>query len=330
MSSIKSSILILLAILVMGTIGYMGIEGSSFLDGLYMTVITITTVGFQEVMPLGNSGKIFTIILIFVGVSFVLYVFGRITEAVVEGGLRKAFGRINMDKKLARLHEHYIVCGYGRIGKVICQSLHDKKKPFVVIENNPEEIKEINRQGYMFVEGEAADDETLMKAGVKYAKGLIAVVSSDAENVYITLSAKELNRALFVMGRTTGKEGAETKLLRAGADKVISPYYIGARQMANMLLKPTVVDFLDLTVHAGDLGLRMEELSVPEKSRYVGLTLMESGIRKDYDIIVVAIKRRGDDAKMIFNPSHLTQIEAEDIIILLGESANINRFESEL
>ena len=159
MGSIKSSILILSTILFIGTVGYMGLEGSTILDGLYMTVITITTVGFQEVIPLSSAGKVFTIILIFVGVSFVLYVFGKITEAVVEGGLKKAFGRINMDKKLARLNEHYIVCGFGRIGKVICKSLQDSNKSLVIIENNPDEIKQINQMGYMFVEGEAADDD---------------------------------------------------------------------------------------------------------------------------------------------------------------------------
>jgi len=330
MGSIQRSVCILVAILLMGALGYMGIEGSTFLDGLYMTVITITTVGYQEVVPLSNGGKIFTIFLIFIGVSFVLYVFGKMTEAVVEGGLKKTFGRINMDKKLAKLQNHYIVCGFGRIGKVICKSLVDSKKGLVIIENNPEEIKKIEQEGYIFLEGDAADDEVLMQAGVKHAKGLIAVVSSDAENVYITLSAKELNPSLYVMGRTSGKAGAETKLLRAGANKVISPYDIGARQMANILLKPTVVDFLDLTVHAGDLGLRLEELIVPETSRYVNLTLMDSGIRKDYDIIVVAIKRKGDKAQMSFNPSHLTEIKAGDIIIVLGDSANIKRFEDEL
>jgi voltage-gated potassium channel len=145
-----------------------------------------------------------------------------------------------MDKKLVRLQDHYIVCGFGRIGKVICKSLAGSNKGLVIIENNPEEIKEIEQKGYMYVDGDAADDEILMKAGVKCAKGLIAVVSSDAENVYITLSAKELNPGLYVMGRTSGKAGAETKLLRAGANKVISPYDIGARQMANILLKPRV------------------------------------------------------------------------------------------
>lgn len=313
-------------ILLFGAGGYMLIEGSSFLDGLYMTIITITTVGYGEVVALSKVGKIFTMVLIFTGVSFVLYVFGKMTEAVVEGGLRKAFGRINMDQKLSKLENHYIVCGYGRIGNVICQSLKDNKRDFVIIESDPAETKNIASKGFLFVEGEAADDEVLIKAGIKRAKGLIAVVSSDAENVYITLSAKELNSKVFVMGRTSGKKGAETKLLRAGADKVISPYYIGARQMANMLLRPTVIDFLDLTFHAGEMGLRLEELVVPENASFANMSLMDSGIRKNYEIIVVAIKRRGE-AQMIFNPSHQTIIKPGDIIIILGEHQDIRRLE---
>jgi len=327
MRNIKLAGLILLSILLFGTFGYMGLEGSSFLDGLYMTVITITTVGFEEAVPLHPAGKIFTMALVLVGVSFLLYVFGKVTEAIVEGGLQKAFGRINMDKKLSKIHNHYIVCGYGRIGQVICQSLHDDHREFVVIENNPEEIKSLSTLGYLFVEGEASDDEILIQAGIKRAKGLIAVVSSDAENVYITMSAKVLKPNLFVMGRSSGKKGADTKLLRAGADKVISPYFIGARQMANMVLRPTVIDFLDLTVH-GSLGLRLEELQVPESASFVDMTLMDSGIRKKYDLIVVAIKRRGDK-EMLFNPSHLTLIKPGDTIIVLGEFENIKRLEKD-
>ncbi|MDD5757731.1 MAG: NAD-binding protein [Desulfobulbaceae bacterium] len=327
MRNIKLAGLILLSILLFGTFGYMGLEGSSFLDGLYMTVITITTVGFQEAVPLHAAGKIFTMGLVLVGVSFVLYVFGKVTEAIVEGGLQKAFGRINMDKKLSKVHNHYIVCGYGRIGQVICLSLHDDHRDFVVIENNPEEIKALSALGYLFVEGEASDDEVLIQAGIKRAKGLIAVVSSDAENVYITMSAKVLKPSLFVMGRSSGKKGADTKLLRAGADKVISPYFIGARQMANIVLRPTVIDFLDLTVH-GSLGLRLEELQIPSSASFVDMTLMDSGIRKKYDLIVVAIKRQGDK-EMLFNPSHLTLIKPGDTIIVLGEFENIKRLEKD-
>lgn len=232
-----------------------------------------------------------------------------------------------MDKKLAKIQDHYIVCGYGRIGQVICQSLADDQRDFVVIENNPEEIKNLTSLKYLFVEGEAADDEMLIKAGIKRAKGLIAVVSSDAENVYITMSAKDLNHDLFVMGRSSGKKGAETKLLRAGADKVISPYFIGARQMANMVLRPTVIDFLDLTVNES-LGLRLEELVVPQTAFLTNMTLMDSGIRKKYDLIVVAIKREGEK-EMLFNPSHLTIIKPGDIIIVLGEYENIKQLEKD-
>ncbi len=329
MRNLKLACLILVSILTVGTLGYVGIEGCSFLDGLYMTVITITTVGFGEVFPLGPAGKVFTIGLIFVGVTFVLYVFGKVTETVVEGGLRKAFGRINMDKKLARIGDHYIVCGFGRIGKVICQSLKDDHREFVVVESSPEEIKAIGALGYLFVEGEAADDDTLLKAGIQRAKGLIAAVSSDAENVYIIMTAKDLNRELFVMGRSSGKQGADTKILRAGADKVISPYYIGARQMANMVLRPTVTDFLDLTVHAGALGLRLEELVIPESAVLANKTLMDSGIRKKYELIVVAIKRQGK-TEMLFNPSHLTVLKPGDTIIVLGDNEDINRLRAEL
>ena len=325
MRNIKLAALILLSILLVGTFGYVGITGCSFLDGLYMTMITITTVGFQEVVPLGPWGKIFTMGLVLVGVSFVLYVFGKVTETVVEGGLQKALGRINMDKKLAKVHNHYIVCGYGRIGQVICQSLAEDHRDFVVIENNPEEIKTLTAAKYLFVEGEAADDEVLLRAGITRAKGLIAVVSSDAENVYITMSARDLNPNLFVMGRSSGKKGADTKLLRAGANKVISPYFIGARQMANMVLRPTVIDFLDLTVNES-LGLRLEELVVPATAFLVNMTLMDSAIRKKYDLIVVAIKRQEE---MLFNPSHLTIIKPGDIIIVLGDFDNIKRLEND-
>jgi len=324
MSKAVVSALILILILVGGTFGYVAIEGCSPLDGLYMTMITITTVGFSEVIPLSPAGRLFTIFLIVTGVGFVLYEFTKLTEAVVEGGVRKVFGRINMDKKLAKLRGHYIVCGYGRIGKVICQSLKDNGRQFVIIDNDTDEIKEIAELGYYYLEGEAADDEMLLKAGVRQAQGLIAVVSSDADNVYITLSAKELNPKLFIMARSSGKKGADSKLRRAGANRVISPYFIGGRQMANMILRPTVIDFLDLTVHEDETGLRLEELTVHEHAAFVGQSLMDSGIRQEYDLIVVAIKRKGDN-EMLFNPSHQSVIHPGDTLIVLGESENVER-----
>ena len=320
--------LLFLSIILLGTGGYVLIEKYSFLDGLFMTMITITTVGFSEVIPLSPNGKLFTMLLIVLGVGFVMFVFGKITEAVVEGGLRTVYGRMNMNKKVAKLKNHYIVCGFGRIGRVICKLLHDDNHPFVVIDNNPYEIKTIEEKGYLFLEGEAADDETLIKAGLKKAKGLIAVVSSDADNVFIVLSARGLNKDLFIMARSSGTEGLETKLLRAGADKVISPYYIGGCRMAQLLLRPTVTDFIDLTVHGGELGLRLEELVVHENSHTVDKSLMDSGIRKNFDLIVVAIKRiKGD---MIFNPNPNTKIRSGDTLVLLGQYEKIKELEKEI
>jgi voltage-gated potassium channel len=321
------SFFVLALILAVGTGGYMWIEGASLLDSLFMSVITISTVGFEEVFRLSPAGKYFTIFLILIGVSYVLYMIGEVTETMVEGGLRRILGRSNMEK-VAGLNNHYIVCGFGRIGKVICKILRDHRLPFVVIENSPEEIQKLDDLGYMAIEGNASTDEMLIKAGIKEAQGLIAVVSSDAENVYIILSAKGLNSNLFVMARSSGDDGSETKLLRAGADKVISPYYIGARRMAQLVVRPTVVDFLDLAVHGGELGLRMEEVRVSEKSSLANVSLMDSGVRKQYDLIVVAIKR--DHGEMLFNPNPQVLILPGDILIVLGEHEHIMELEKHL
>ncbi|MCF6289977.1 MAG: potassium channel protein [Desulfobacterales bacterium] len=320
-----TGLIILAAILFVGTTGYMVLEGSSMLNALYMTVITITTVGYGEVFPLSPSGKLFTIALIVVGVSFVLYLFGNITEAMVEGGLRRILGRKKMEKKVSRLKDHYIVCGFGRIGKVICSVLKENNRPFAVIEHDPEQIQQIEELGYLSLQGEASNDEMLLAAGIKKAKGLIAVVSSDADNVYITLSAKGLNPNLFILARSSGEEGSEVKLLRAGANKVISPYYIGACRMAHLLVRPTVIDFIDLTVHAGELGLRLEEMRVTDKAAFAGKSLKDTNIRKEHDLIVVAIKR--DQGEMLFNPGPDTTILQDDILVVLGEHDHIKAFE---
>ncbi len=320
--------LLFLSIILFGTLGYFVIEGCSLLDGLFMTMITITTVGFSEVIPLSPNGKLFTMVLILLGVGFVMFVFGKITEAVVEGGLQMVYGRMHMNKKVAQLKNHYIVCGFGRIGRVICKLLHEDNSLFVVIDNDPKEIKMIEEQGYLFLEGEAANDEILIRAGLKKAKGLIAVVSSDADNVFIVLSARGLNADLFIMARSSGTEGLETKLLRAGADKVISPYYIGGCRMAQLLLRPTVTDFIDLTVHGGELGLRLEELVVHSNSQIVDNSLMDSGIRRNFDLIVVAIKRSKGD--MIFNPNPHTKIKTGDTLVLLGQYEKIKELEKEI
>lgn len=328
MKKIFFCVLLLNVILFIGTGGYMLIENASFLDSLYMTVITIATVGYSEVVHLSPAGKYFTIGLILVGISFVLYLVGEITEAMIEGGLRKILGRNNMEKKVAALRNHYIVCGFGRIGKVICKNLKESRLPFVIVESDPQEVEKIDSLGYLALLGSASNDEMLLKAGIQEAKGLIAVVSSDAENVYIILSARGLNPNLYIVARSSGADGSETKLLRAGANKVISPYFIGACRMAQLVVRPTVVDFLDLTVHGGELGLRLEELRVSASSFLANKSLMDSGLRKQYDLIVVAIKR--EHGEMQFNPSPQARILPGDILIVLGEHQHIAALEKHL
>jgi len=330
MKKIIVSTILLVAILSFGTCGYMAIEGASLLDAMYMTVITITTVGFGEIIPLHPIGKIFTMVLIIIGAGFMLYLFSEITEAMVEGGLQRIFGRGSMEKKVAGLKQHYIVCGFGRIGRVICKILKENKRQFVVIEKDPVELQKISDLGYLALEGEASADEVLLKAGINDAKGLIAVVTSDADNVYISLTARGLNPELFIMARSSGEEGAETKLLRAGANKVISPYFIGACRMAQQLVRPTVIDFIDLAVNTSthELGLRLEELAVTAKAKIVNMPLQSSGIRKKYDLIVVAIKR--ENGEMLFNPNPQSMLLPGDILVVLGEQSHIKGLEQEL
>lgn len=330
MKRIIVSGILLVGILMFGTFGYVTIEGASILDGLYMTVITITTVGFSEVIPLHPLSKIFTMVLIVIGAGFMLYLFSEITEAMVEGGLQRIFGRGSMEKKVAGLKNHYIVCGFGRIGRVICKILQENNRSFVVLEKDAVELQKVADLGYLALEGEASDDDVLLKAGITAAKGLIAVVTSDAANVYIALTARGLNPNLFIMARSSGDEGAETKLLRAGANKVISPYYIGACRMAQQVVRPTVIDFIDLAVNTStqELGLRLEELVVSSTAKIVNMPLQSSGIRKKYDLIVVAIKR--ENGEMLFNPNPQSMVLPGDIMVVLGEQAHIKGLEQEL
>jgi voltage-gated potassium channel len=240
---------------------------------------------------------------------------------MIEGELRGLYKRRKMNKEIARLRDHYIVCGFGRIGKEICKILQEHHRPFLVIEKDEEEIKNLEELQYIWLKGDASDDESLLDAGIERAKGLVSVVASDADNLYITLTARGLNADLYIMARSSGGSGVQTKLKRAGASKVISPYSIGARRMAHLIVRPTVTDFIDLTMRAGELDLIMEELRVSSTSSLSGKNLIESEIRKRYDVIVVAIKRQ--DGTMLFNPKPDSVIMADDILIVLGASEQI-------
>ena len=311
----------LIAILLIGSFGYVILEGWSFFDGLYMTVITLTTVGYGEVRPLSQTGRIFTILLIFWGVGFMLYIVTAIAQVVVEGKLRDIFGRQRVEREIRQLKGHYIICGFGRIGEVISRELSHNHIPIVVVDNQPQNTPTLERSGYLHVIGNATQEEVLLAAGIERAQGLVSVVSSDADNVYIVLSARSLNPQLNIVTRA-GEPGSEQKLRRAGANEVISPYELGGQRMAQTILRPTVVDFMDVALGEG-IDLSLEEIPVGGHSDIIGRPLKDSGIRQTMDLIIVAIKRL--DGTMLFNPQPDAPILQGDTLIALGSQANLDK-----
>jgi voltage-gated potassium channel len=321
---LRLSVALLVAIIASGTLGYRLIEGWQTFDALYMTVITLSTVGFKEVHNLSPDGKIFTIILIISGTSTIAYTLGRLLQFTLEGQLRRLLGRKKLENRISKLRNHYIICGFGRIGHLICREFQSRPIPFVIVEKDPHIIERLIREGYLFVEGDATDDETLQGAGIDHAQGLITAVTSDTDNVYITLTARGLNPKLFILARA-GEEGSEKKLMRAGASKVISPYTIGASRMAQAILRPSVVDFIEIATASEHLELQIEEITVSVNSELAGKSLIDSGVRQSMGIIIVGIKQT--DGQMIFNPPPGKVIEPNSVLIILGQRKAISQLE---
>jgi voltage-gated potassium channel len=315
------SIGLLVLVISFGTAGYRVLERWDFLDSLYMTIITLTTVGFKEVHDLSDNGKMFTIALIVGGVGTMLYVLRIGAQLVLEGELQEIYGRKRLEKKLKELRDHYIVCGYGRMGKIIVRELRHEDLDFIVIEKNHTALGE---EDLLIIEGDATKDDLLKKAGIEKAKCLISVLPTDAENLYVVLSARGLNPDLMIVARA-GEEGSEQKLLRAGADRAVSPYYIGGLRIAHTVLKPAVVDFIEFATKSGNIDLQIKEINIREGSELVGQTLDQSGIGRDLGIIVVAIKQPGGEMK--FNPTFRTAMEAGNTLIAVGEASKLKKLE---
>jgi voltage-gated potassium channel len=320
----KIALAAMLIILVnaIGTIGYMIIEGWNFRESLYMTIITLTTVGFGEVHKLSPAGEYFTIVLLIGGVGIILYVLATEARVIFEGELQDVFGRRRLERKIKELKDHYIVCGYGRMGNIIARELKEKGVGTVVIEINP--VTQFVKEDILIIEGDATRDDVLLSAGINRAKGLVSVLPTDAENLYVVLSARELNPGLFVLARASD-EGAEQKMLRAGATRVVSPYLTGGLKIAHTILKPAVMDFIEFATRAGNIEIQMEEVSVHKDSKLVGMALYESGIGRDLGVIVVAIKSK--EGVMRFNPTSKTIIQESDTLIALGEVSKLNELE---
>jgi len=314
----------IVGVVLLGTAGYMVIEGWGVLDAAYMTIISLSTVGFGEVQSLSQQGKLFTIALILGGVATVTGTFTIGTQILLAGQLQKVMGRKKLEKEIKKLQNHYIICGHGRMGKIICHEFARKPVPFVVIEENLEVFRKISNS-ILAIHGNASEESVLLEAGIKRARGLVSVASSDADNVYITLTAIGLRPDLYIVARA-GEAGSEQKLLRAGASKVVSPYTIGGTGIANAILRPAVVDFIELVTKREHLELQMEEVLVSQVSPLAGKTILEAGVRQRLGIIVVAVKKK--EGLMEFNPSSSTGIEAGDRLIVLGGGESLGQLEA--
>jgi voltage-gated potassium channel len=300
-------------------------EGWPFIDALYMTVITLSTVGYREVQQVSPGGRIFTMILIFVGVGFVFYLTGSIVQFMMEGSIREIMGRRKLERGIKKQKDHYIICGYGRVGKAICDALGCAKPlGVVVIDRDSERIAKLEKSNLHCIQGEATDEENLIKAGVERARGLVAVLKTDSDNVYVTLTARELNPDLFIVARS-GEQKSEKKLLSAGANKVVSPYLMGGHRIAQIICRPAVTDFVEFTTMDADRNIHMEQIAVHPSSKLIGVALQDSGIRQNLNLIIVAVRK--PDGEMFFNPSSQTRLQGGDTVVAIGERNNLENLE---
>jgi len=314
------SLAAIILIIVVGTFGYHFIEGWSFFDALYMTVITLATIGYGELHPLSQGGRIFTLLLIVVGVTAFGFLISNITQALVETELASALGRRKLFKDISKLKGHYILCGAGRVGMRIVEEFRKKAVDFVVIERDAQVAEKLLARGNLVLIGDANNEATLEGANVRTARSLIAAASTDAENVYIVLTARGLNPDLHIVARATD-QSAERQLQRAGANKVVSPTLIGSHQMAQAAMTPAIADFIELTTMTESLDLSFEQVRITPGSPLDGKKLKDSGIRSWHNTMVVAITDH--QGQMHFNPDGERLLQAGDLLIALGTRAGL-------
>jgi voltage-gated potassium channel len=318
------AIVILSAVIVTGIVGYMLIEKWDLLDSIFMVVTTIFTVGFQEVHPLSPAGRIFTLVIIIGGVGSAIYAAGQAVEIIVEGEMTGYRKRKRMDKNISEMKGHYIICGFGRVGHQVAEVFESSRIPYVVIDSKKETLAELEEKDMPSIIGDATSDRILLEAGIHSAKGLIVCSDSDVANVYITLSARVLSPALHIVARA-GLQDTEKKLRLAGANKVISPYFISGVRMAALATRPIASDFLDLVTHGGEIDFSLYEIGVPNNSQAIEKTIADLDIRKKSGALVLAIKRA--DGSFDLQPNAKSIIKAGDILIAIGAQAQYELLE---
>ena len=313
----------LILVVIIGVIGYMVIEGWSFLDALYMTVITITTVGYGEVHGLSTAGRIFSIVLIIGGVGVIFYTLTIIVQYLAEGYISNILGRSRMKGKLSKLKGHVILCGYGRVGQEVARALEAEGTQFIIVEQDQGVMAKAADDGYLYLEGDATHDEVLSEAGIDKAHALVAAVGGDADNIYITLSARGMNPDLVIVARANTEE-SESKLRRAGADRIVYPLRVGGRRMAKSALHPLVVDFIDTTMHIHGRELFLEDLKVDSTSPLSGMTIAE-GQRHSSGTAILAVRKK--DGVILTNPPPETILELEDELVIIGTREQLRTLE---
>jgi voltage-gated potassium channel len=313
-----------LALLLVGTLGYRLIEGDTWtwIDALYMTVITVTTVGYGETHPLSQPGRVFTIFLCLGGIFTLFYAASEFIRAVISGELQTLLGKQRMERKLAELHDHVIVCGYGRMGRLVSQEFEALKLRHVVIERNAERLAEFHSRHGIPLHGDATSDAVLKTAGIERARALVTLTTSDADNLFITLSSRLLNDKLFLVARAEDAE-AEVKLRKVGANQVVSPTIIGGFRVAHAVLRPTVVDFVERALRRENLELQIEEVPISPGSMLCGKTLKDSRLRQELELIVLAIKRASGELHS--TPPGEMVLEDRDILIVLGHTEQLEQ-----
>ena len=322
----RFAVALLVLVIAGGTLGYTIIEGWGPWDALYMTMITITTVGYGEVHQLSWGGRIFTIVLLLAGSGAALYTFSLIATVVVEGGLPTLLRERRHTRMLETISDHFIVCGYGRIGSIVAHQFRRQDVPFVVIERDPARLQTAIEDGSLAVEADASNEEILKRVGIERARGFIAAVGTDAENVYAVLSARLMRPDLFIVSRAETDDAA-LKLKRAGANRVISPYHIGAVQIAQTALRPAVVDFMDLATNTENLDLALEEIPIASASRLADKSILDADLRKRHGVIVIGIQRLA--GAMEFNPEPDMTMHVGDKLVVLGKPDALKDLESE-
>ncbi len=315
------AILVLASVLILGSAGYMLIEGWSAFDSLYMTVITVGTVGFAEVEPLSEAGRAFTIGLILVGFGALVFALGTFVDFIVEGHLKGIVEGHRMQSSIEKLTDHHIIAGIGRVGSVVARSLADERVPFVVIDQAEECIARARDEGWLVVEGDASDEETLTAAGIDRARSLITALDSDADNLFVTFTARSMSPGLFIVARSSS-EASEAKLRKAGANRVLTPNVIGGRRMAGMALHPVVSDYLDLVTHGDAVEFRLQEVEVGVNSAFSGKSIKESQVRDATGAFILAV--HSGEGGVNTNPSSDTVMRPGDRLVVLGTCGQID------